>query len=80
MLEINEPDSVNPETLLDPRLVIINRHRGYPKIIDCSPFHRNIFLSGTTSGELCVQNLLQVSHDRNQGFIIFLSVTISDVF
>jgi len=60
MLELNDDETINPETLLDPRLVLINKYNGNPKFIDCSPFHRNVFLSGTTNGDLCIHNLLRV--------------------
>lgn len=78
MAELSNPESLNQETLYDPGIILITKHEGYPCAIDCSPFHRNIFLSATTSGHVIVQNLLEVRLHKNNIFrgILYIIQTV----
>jgi hypothetical protein len=53
-------EELEVNSLIDPGLTFISTFKGLNKSIDCSPFHRDIFLIATTEGTVNVQNMLEV--------------------
>jgi len=49
------------DKLYDPRAILLHREVGCISSLDCSPYHRNIFLTTTLDGHICINNLSEVT-------------------
>ncbi|CAL8143814.1 unnamed protein product [Orchesella dallaii] len=51
--------ALNKDTLFSPAPVLLGQQEGCTVALDCSPFHRNVFLCATSDGRIFLKNLLQ---------------------
>lgn len=54
--------AINQDTLFSPSPVMLGQQEGYVVAVDCSPFHRNVYLCVTSDGRISLKNLLQVNN------------------
>jgi len=80
-VQINDSESSNPilngqgdsQSVFEPGSLCVSKQQSLVSSVDCSPYHRNLFLAATMDGRVILQNLLQPMKPTTE---LFLSGTI----